>query len=518
MTRLDTLQIQTGPHRLAHWLCHLATAVLAVATAVGASIGACPAFAQEAMASAITETSQRIDVGLVLGFATFDENSGLGNAFNPKDVPGTGPLFGVVAGIRLLDGKLGAEAQLRVAQSTLRSGDASAKVYSWRLHALYEFAVGGPVHFYGTLGFGQEILVNGRAQCPPSGPQPVGCMLVKTPDVDKVFAVGIGGTMPLASRWNLRAQFAYLGADGRPGTAGLAHDFEGNIGVQYRFGGEPDDQDKDGIEDSKDKCPTKAEDKDDFDDADGCPEDDNDNDGVFDTADKCPINAEDRDGFEDGDGCPELDNDKDGVVDTADKCPDQPETKNGFQDDDGCPDVADADGDGILVPADKCPNQPEDKDGFEDGDGCPEADNDRDGLIDSVDKCPNQPETKNNYQDEDGCPDQLAEAVAKLFDKPLTTLEFKSDKLVKKTDLELTPLLEFMLEQEAVQIQIAVQADTADDAGKKLAQARADAIKTWLTDQGIDPARVGTTTTEPSGAPVKTGKGAARPTVALRLL
>ncbi|MBM4344128.1 MAG: thrombospondin type 3 repeat-containing protein [Deltaproteobacteria bacterium] len=461
---------------------------------------------------------QRIDVGVMTGLVAFDERSGLGNAFNPKDVPATGPLLGATVGTRLLDGKVGAEAQFRVVASTLRSGDASAKVFGWRLHALYHLLTEGPVAAFATVGIGQEVLFNGKPQCPASGAQPAGCMLVKSPDADKVFALGAGASLPLTTRWSLRAQLLYLGADGRPGVAKVAHDFEGTVGATYRLGGAPDDADKDGLPDDADKCPNKAEDKDGFEDGDGCPEDDNDNDGVFDVADKCPTVAEDRDGFEDGDGCPDPDNDQDGVPDASDKCPDKPETKNGFQDEDGCPDVADTDGDGILLPADKCPNQPEDKDGFEDDDGCPELDNDRDGIIDTQDKCPNQPETKNNYQDEDGCPDKLAEAVARLFDAPVTTLEFKGDKLQKGSDARLTPLLEFMLEQEAVKVHVSVQPDAGDEAARKVAQARADAIKAWLTEQGIDDLRVGTAVGQPAAAPPKVNKGVSKPVVALKLL
>jgi OOP family OmpA-OmpF porin len=99
-----------------------------------------------------------------------------------------------------------------------------------------------------------------------------------------------------------------------------------------------EDPDKDGISGAADKCPNDAEDKDGFEDDDGCPEPDNDKDGIADGADKCPTDAEDKDGFEDDDGCPDLDNDKDGFPDKADKCPDKAETKNGFEDDDGCPD------------------------------------------------------------------------------------------------------------------------------------------------------------------------------------
>ncbi|HEY2901059.1 MAG TPA: OmpA family protein [Polyangia bacterium] len=100
----------------------------------------------------------------------------------------------------------------------------------------------------------------------------------------------------------------------------------------------PRDSDGDGIVDAADKCPNDPEDKDGFEDSDGCPDPDNDKDGVPDTADKCPNDPEDKDGFEDSDGCPDPDNDKDGIPDTADKCPNEPEVFNGIEDDDGCPD------------------------------------------------------------------------------------------------------------------------------------------------------------------------------------
>jgi outer membrane protein OmpA-like peptidoglycan-associated protein len=68
------------------------------------------------------------------------------------------------------------------------------------------------------------------------------------------------------------------------------------------------------------------------------PPPDLDGDGLTGEADHCPTQAEDKDGFQDDDGCPELDNDHDGIPDSSDKCPNVPETKNGFTDDDGCPD------------------------------------------------------------------------------------------------------------------------------------------------------------------------------------
>jgi len=100
----------------------------------------------------------------------------------------------------------------------------------------------------------------------------------------------------------------------------------------------PPDADGDGIPDDDDRCRLVPEDKDGFEDTDGCPDPDNDKDGIPDATDKCPDQAEDKDGFEDADGCPDPDNDKDGIPDATDKCPLEPETINGVNDDDGCPD------------------------------------------------------------------------------------------------------------------------------------------------------------------------------------
>ncbi|MCD6500080.1 MAG: hypothetical protein J7M25_17445 [Deltaproteobacteria bacterium] len=179
------------------------------------------------------------------------------------------------------------------------------------------------------------------------------------------------------------------------------------------------DTDGDGIPDYKDRCPGQAEDKDGFQDSDGCPDLDNDNDGIPDVRDKCSNAAEDVDRYQDQDGCPDLDNDKDGVPDKVDNCPMNPgpaKTK-------GCPpDMLDRDGDSVPDSRDKCPDQAEDKDGFQDSDGCPDPDNDNDGVCDpndsiqenlakfaktckGKDKCPMDPEDRDGFQDADGCPD-----------------------------------------------------------------------------------------------------------------
>ena len=175
-------------------------------------------------------------------------------------------------------------------------------------------------------------------------------------------------------------------------------------GVNYSVEG--GDADGDGIGDDVDACPRAAEDRDGFEDSDGCPDPDNDGDTILDRDDKCPDNPEDPDQFEDLDGCPEADNDKDGIDDEHDRCPLEPETVNNYKDEDGCPDVPDTDSDGVPDSKDKCPKEPEDTDGFEDTDGCPDPDNDQDGIPDDADECVDEPETKNDFEDADGCPDE----------------------------------------------------------------------------------------------------------------
>ncbi|MES2638487.1 MAG: OmpA family protein [Myxococcota bacterium] len=64
---------------------------------------------------------------------------------------------------------------------------------------------------------------------------------------------------------------------------------------------------------------------------------DKDKDGVLDPADTCPTKPEDMDSFEDADGCPDLDNDQDTVPDASDACINDPEDRDSVKDTDGCP-------------------------------------------------------------------------------------------------------------------------------------------------------------------------------------
>ncbi len=174
------------------------------------------------------------------------------------------------------------------------------------------------------------------------------------------------------------------------------------------IGWSPDyaDDDADGISNRDDRCPLVSEDRDGFEDSDGCPDDDNDGDMRDDATDRCPNEREDLDGFEDDDGCPDADNDGDGINDLEDRCPMNAEDGAPPSPDDGCPAGArDSDGDGVMDDVDACPEDSEDVDGFLDEDGCPDADNDNDGIADDADSCSLCREDIDGFEDQDGCPD-----------------------------------------------------------------------------------------------------------------
>ncbi len=253
----------------------------------------------------------------------------------------------------------------------------------------------------------------------------------------------------------------------------------------------PSDRDRDGVKDADDPCPDDPEDFDGFEDDDGCPDLDNDGDGIADVDDSCPDLAEDFDGFQDEDGCPDLDNDQDGIPDSSDRCPNEPEDFDGDQDNDGCPDlVKDSDNDGVPDDIDRCPLQAEDVDGFQDDDGCPDLDNDLDGIPDEVDNCPNSPETFNGYEDEDGCPDE--KPIEERFVLKGVNFESGSAALTPDSYPVLDDVVRSLQAYPEVRVEISGHTDSQGPAGfnLELSLKRADSVKQYLINSGIDPARV----------------------------
>jgi hypothetical protein len=294
--------ITVGRHAAARSGRSVATLIAGLAL-VAAS--AAPALADPGAPGAADETVRRFSVGLFSGALLHSEKSGLGNAHYSDDVPQSGAAFGLRLGYTVLTG-LEAELELLVNPTTMPHPPSdSALVLGGRLLARYEL-LAGATRPYLTAGFGQLRLQTDKPY-------------VLSGDMDNTWIAGAGVIFDASYRLALRADARWVGGDARPKSgATLAHNVELTVGVSYAFGGPPEDRDGDGIPDDSDKCPEVAEDKDGYQDDDGCVDADNDNDGVPDAQDKCPDEAEDQDGYQDGDGCPDRENDGDGVPDDVD--------------------------------------------------------------------------------------------------------------------------------------------------------------------------------------------------------
>jgi outer membrane protein OmpA-like peptidoglycan-associated protein len=221
---------------------------------------------------------------------------------------------------------------------------------------------------------------------------------------------------------------------------------------------------------------------------------DRDGDGIADSRDKCPDAPEDKDEFEDQDGCPDPDNDKDEVPDVEDACPNEPGKRTTDGKTNGCP-VRDRDQDGIADDRDKCPDMAEDKDGFEDQDGCPDPDNDKDGFLDRDDQCPNEAETVNQYADDDGCPDDVQVRVVGdyiLLDERILFDTGKSVVLLGSQPLLWRVMLLIKKHPEYAHIEVEGYADERGEESfnQRLSEARAKSVRDLLVRWGISPERL----------------------------
>lgn len=292
------------------------------------------------------------------------------------------------------------------------------------------------------------------------------------------------------------------------------------LGVSFNLG-RSHDLDKDGVADSKDKCPeTPTAVKVDIN---GCPID-TDKDGVYDYLDKCIDVA----GTSATSGCPDLD--KDGITDAEDLCPndagpiaskgcpdrDQDGVKDG---DDFCPDVKglpqfkgcpDTDNDGIEDSKDMCPNES----GLASANGCPDTDNDgvhdkidkcinlagsaehfgcpdtdKDGVFDDIDQCKTIPGVPEN----NGCP-EVKKEVKSLFQKALQGIQFETGKATIKPSsfAILNAIKKVMVDNPSYKLIIGGHTDNVgeDEMNMTLSTERAAAVSNYLIAGGIDPMRL----------------------------
>lgn len=297
-----------------------------------------------------------IEIGVFGGVHFYNKDHGLSRAAG--DDQGTSPDTGPAFGLRLaynLNEWVGFEAEALISPTRTRNDVTRDIILGYRGQVISTLIHSGYVRPFVLVGFGALSAFPGTYDSQDGQYYPRGR------DTDGMFHAGVGAKFPITDLIGLRvdgrvmvppAAFHKIATVGNETHYG-GPDWEALLSAYLGFGAEPApapkpepkpepvvdlDPDHDGILGAADKCPTEPEDKDGFQDDDGCPDPDNDNDGILDKDDKCPNEAEDKDGFEDEDGCPDPDNDKDGIPDEKDKCPNEPETVNGYQDEDGCPD------------------------------------------------------------------------------------------------------------------------------------------------------------------------------------
>jgi OOP family OmpA-OmpF porin len=295
-------------------------------------------------------TEYRFELGLVGGAHFFAAEHGLGRY---KDDPtDKSPDHGGAFGLRLtfnFNRWVAFEGEGLATWTKTRDGVTQLWVFNYGGDILFNLLPPGPFRPFVLVGFGGISSLSDDEGDVPS-------------DVDGMIKAGLGAKVALTNNLGLRIEgrilfppsilrdVAKVGDE----TGFGGPDFEA-LGTIYWSFGEPaskivvqkevvrvaeanPDPDGDGVVGAADRCPMVAEDKDGFEDEDGCPDNDNDKDGIPDAQDKCPMQAETMNGIDDEDGCPEIDTDGDGILGSRDKCPDQPETFNNYKDEDGCPD------------------------------------------------------------------------------------------------------------------------------------------------------------------------------------
>lgn len=307
---------------------------------------------------------RRIDTGFFIGGNYFSDELELGNSAFHDQVPESAFLFGVRGSYVLLphlvpgsalDPRLSVELEAKLALSSTQGREELmresyfAPVLGWRAHVLLGMWNDRKLRPFALLGLGGETVFSDSP-------------FMVSVDSDSEIHWGLGATYAMSPAYGVRGDFRHGLTAGR--NALSASTVELHVGFYYSFGmgggqprvtepvrvarpaqpasepepPKPADTDSDGLADDMDQCPNRAEILNEIDDEDGCPEEDSDDDGLLGKRDACSDAAEDMDGYEDQDGCPDADNDADGRPDVIDACPMEPEARNGFEDDDGCPD------------------------------------------------------------------------------------------------------------------------------------------------------------------------------------
>lgn len=220
---------------------------------------------------------------------------------------------------------------------------------------------------------------------------------------------------------------------------------------------------------------------------------DTDGDGVLDPEDACvSVPAGDRPDASRR-GCPTRDADDDGVLDPEDRCANEPAGPTPDPLRRGCPDPDD-DGDGVRNGADACPRQPQGALADPARPGCPAPDRDGDAVPDASDACPERPGAPSENPRRNGCPGGLVVVTNGLIriNRPVF-FATNADTILPRSNAVLTAVAETLRlapQIRAVRVEGHTDNQGNADANLELSRRRAESVRRWLTEHGVDGARL----------------------------
>lgn len=182
------------------------------------------------------------------------------------------------------------------------------------------------------------------------------------------------------------------------------------------------------------------------------------------------------------------DTDGDGIPDDVDACPTVPEDHKEPDPNDGCPAPQDRDHDGVPDDVDKCPDVPQGKNGLN---GCPDAD--KDGIPDAQDACPKVPGDPDPDPKKNGCPKHIRLEGSNVRVMQQVHFETASATILPDSFPMLTEIAQLLIANPDIkQMKIEGHTDNrgAPDYNLDLSKQRAASVRTWLSEHGVDAARM----------------------------
>ena len=344
----------------------------------------------------------------------------------------------------------------------------------------------------GSINFGHEArfaasagmrLMDGRLLV---GPEFFAVAPVTSSGTSRTFGLegDLGAHFNITPQWRVGAGVGtgLVNAAGVPDVRAMAS-------VDWVMGWAPPDADGDGVPDAKDQCPQERGSSA----RGGCaaPADD-DRDGVPNGQDLCPSEAVSSAADPARPGCSlPPDADGDGVPDAQDQCrsvalvgPANPKRP-------GCPDT-DVDDDGVPESRDVCPSQASGPQSDPARPGCPAPDADADGIPDALDRCPGEAGVPTTDGEKHGCPglvrledDKLLTNSPVYFNPGTATLQPRSFPVLESVKSTL-------LAMPSAKVVIAGHTDAQGRVASNqlLSQQRAESVRTWLIEHGIEAGRL----------------------------